>query len=127
VEASPRRGVFHHWRNRSSVSGDSMTLRSLRPLDCFSLTTSGAQAAAIGETKQHAHLRSAQIPVGIGGTPDTVPIAPYSIATDPDRTLIPPNIFHSTAPQFLPRVAFKQLQRCNDAKMEWPSRMAPCP
>src|SRR5580693_4619991 len=57
VESKPRRRVFHHWRNRSSVSGDSMTLRSLRPLDCstrmifcalsicltFSLTTSPAR------------------------------------------------------------------------------------
>src|SRR5580704_2762005 len=57
VESKPRRRVFHHWRNRSSVSGESMTLRSLRPLDCstrmifcalsicltFSLTTSPAR------------------------------------------------------------------------------------
>ena len=35
VPASQRDGrAFHHCRNRSSVSGDSMTLRSLRPLDC---------------------------------------------------------------------------------------------
>src|SRR5436190_5756856 len=58
VESKPRRRVFHHWRNRSSISGDSMTLRSLRPLDCstrmifcalsmcltFSLTTSPARS-----------------------------------------------------------------------------------
>jgi hypothetical protein len=56
VESKPRRRVFHHWRNRSSVSGDSKTLRSLHSLDCstpmifcalsmcktFSLTTSPA-------------------------------------------------------------------------------------
>src|SRR5260370_39536391 len=75
VETKPRRRVFHHWRSRSSVSGDSMTLRSLRLLDCstrmifcalsmcltFSLTTSPARRpAAIAETEQHAHLEAAR-------------------------------------------------------------------
>src|ERR1700686_4493865 len=74
VESKPRRGAFHHWRSRTSVSGDSMTLRSLRLLDCstrmifcalsvclaFSLSLAGAQAAAIAKTDQHAHLEAAR-------------------------------------------------------------------
>src|SRR6266853_6778279 len=74
IPASARDGrAFHHWRNRSSVSGDSMTLRSLRPLDCsmrmilcalsicltFSRTTSPARRPAIAETEQHAGLEAA--------------------------------------------------------------------
>jgi hypothetical protein len=33
INAKVTTRTFHYWRNRSSVSGDSMTLRSLRPLD----------------------------------------------------------------------------------------------
>src|SRR4030088_1815549 len=74
VPASYRVGrAFHHWRKRSSVSGDSMTWRSLRPLDCsmrmilcalsicltFSRTTSPApQATAKRETEQYADLEN---------------------------------------------------------------------
>src|SRR6476619_513828 len=34
VCASKPRRALHHCRDRSIISGDSMTLRSLRPLDC---------------------------------------------------------------------------------------------
>src|SRR5258706_4822906 len=72
VESKPRRRVFHHWRSRSSVSGDSMTLRSLRLLDPNDLLRAvdvldlqpdhlaGAQAAAIAETEQYTHLEAAR-------------------------------------------------------------------
>src|SRR5207245_1498078 len=61
------RAAFHHSRNRSSRSGDSMTLRSLRPLPCSTRMTmrllsmsqdlerddfGGAQARAIGHAQR---------------------------------------------------------------------------
>src|SRR5712692_1149536 len=74
VESKPRWRVFHHWRNRSSVSGDSMTfavlaalglldpndpLRAVDVLDLQPDHFAGAQAAAIAETEQHTHLEAA--------------------------------------------------------------------
>src|SRR6516165_9383164 len=76
VESKSGRRVFHHWRNRLSVSGDSMTLRSLRLFDCSIrmifcalsmclccsvsvMAAACAQAAAITETEQHTHLEAA--------------------------------------------------------------------
>src|SRR5712692_9170893 len=75
VESKPRWRVFHHWRNRSSVSGDSMTfavlaalglldpndpLRAVDVLDLQPDHLAGAQAAAVAETEQHAHLKAAR-------------------------------------------------------------------
>src|SRR5271156_6161673 len=73
VESKPRRRVFHHWRSRSSVSGDSDIavlaalglldpndlLRAVDVLDLQPDHLAGAQAAAIAETEQHANLEAA--------------------------------------------------------------------